>query len=74
MNQITAIVGADYEEYKPETLRGFTVSLFEDADIDEKRTFDTLEEADTYAFKVADTVYHSSTVDNFKQDSRKKPA
>lgn len=59
MNEI-AIVSADYDEWLPQTLRGFVV--------DDDKRFDTFDEAYAYAESLASQVYKSSTVDHYKQD------
>ncbi|WP_313199939.1 hypothetical protein [Rhizobium sp.] len=58
-----AVVSADYDEYHPETLKGFDVNV---GDVTVR--FRTLEAADEFAMDNADIVYHSSTVDNFLYD------
>ena len=64
---VNAMVGDDYEEYHPETLRGFHVNCdgFE-------RRFDTLEEAFEYANSIADTVYKLSSVDHYQFDCNER--
>ncbi|WP_428414522.1 hypothetical protein [Pararhizobium sp.] len=62
-----AIVHADYEEFRPETFRGYTVN--------KDRRFPTLDEAVEYAASIADRVATSSTVDNYEcdlEDQKKK--
>ncbi|WP_276118316.1 hypothetical protein [Pararhizobium qamdonense] len=62
-----AIIHADYEEYQPETFRGYTVNR--------NGRFQTLDEAVEYAASIADRVMTSSTVDNYEydlDDQRKK--
>lgn len=55
-----AIIHADYEEFQPETFRGYTVN--------NNRRFQTLDEAVEYAVSIAVRVMKSSTVDNYEYD------
>jgi hypothetical protein len=58
--ETVAIIHADYDEYRPETFRGYTVN--------KNGRFQTLEEAVEYAGSIADRVMTSSTVDNYEYD------
>jgi len=62
-----AIVSVDYDDDRPETLRGFTVTLN-----GVESRFDTLDEAYGYAFGVALNVANSSSVDQYKADIKKR--
>lgn len=53
------VVTADYEEFKPETFRGYVVN---------EVVFQELDDAIQYGCTFADTVYLSSTVENYHHD------
>lgn len=59
----TALVSADYDEFKPWTLRGFKVDWRGGMS-----TFDTLDSALDYANKRSANVLILSSVDNYKAD------
>lgn len=61
-----ALVSADYDEFKPWTLRGFKVDWRGGA-----ATFDTLDRALDYANKRSANVMILSSVDNYKADEKK---
>lgn len=58
-----AVIGVDYDEFKPETLRAFTVNL----DGEEKR-FTYFIEAVRWAEENADSILYLSSVDNLEAD------
>ena len=64
-----AFISADYEEFRPETLRGFQVTIRNSSDAEvASRSFNALEEADKFARKNADQVFYLSSVDNLSSD------
>lgn len=61
-----AVIGVDYDEFKPETLRAFTVSL----DGEEKR-FTYFISAIRWAEENAESLLYLSSVDNYMADLKR---
>ena len=65
----SAHISADYEEFKPETFKGYTVSFSEEPGVT-YGPFKTEAEALFLAHHRAEKVYTMSSVDHYKQDLR----
>ncbi|MBD8663113.1 hypothetical protein IFT59_07585 [Rhizobium sp. CFBP 8752] len=64
----TAFVHADYEEFKPETLMGFVVTICRaDGAVVAEQRFLTLEDAMEYASQ-AEKIVHLASVDHYFYD------
>ena len=66
-NGPTASIRADYEEFRPETFKGFTVELSEEPGANHGH-FQTEAEAEAFAHSRAERVYFMSSCDHYKQD------
>lgn len=62
-NHQMAFIAADYEEFMPETFRGYVVEYR-----DMKKTFPTLDEASEYAYTLGVPFAHLSSVDDYEMD------
>lgn len=68
--QISVMIHADYEEFKPETLRGFEVIQYDGSREVGSTTFPSLEDAESHARSLGSAYAFLSSVDNFMQDLR----
>lgn len=66
---LSAIIGADYKEFEPETLKGFNVS-FSDEPPGQRKLFRSYEDALRHAHSRTEHIYHSSSIDNYTNDLR----
>ncbi|WP_421579739.1 hypothetical protein [Shinella sp. M31] len=64
-NEEIAFISADYDEFKPETFRGYVVKLG-----DVKKTFRTLDEAATYADTLGVPYANLSSLDDYEIDQK----
>lgn len=65
-NGTMALIGVDYTEFEPDTLRGFFVYIG-----DTRHDFRTYDAASAFANSEADRVSHLSSVDDFIADSKR---
>lgn len=65
----SAHIRADYQEFRPETFKGFTVDFSEEPGVTHG-PFKTEQEAEDFAYSRVQKVYTMSSVDHYKQDLR----
>lgn len=70
-SQTVALIGIDYDEFKPETYRGCFVIVSERGREVGRRTFDWWDQAEAYALSLGHPVGYLASVDDFGMDSRK---
>ncbi len=63
-----AFIGADYEEFKPETMKGYFIYI---DDVKGQRRFESLQDAVNHASLLANSVFTLSSCDNYAADVRR---
>ena len=67
--QLTAFMGIDYDEFKPEMFRAVTVEVYDERhSLHSQGAFPSWDAAVTYAESIADKIFYLSSVDDFKAD------